>query len=239
MSANCYSATDLPLIAGRVRLEADLIIPARARGLIIFVHGRGSTRHTFRNCDVAARLRTAGYGTLLFDLLSRSEAAFESIEPRIGADIALMARRLVAATRWAHEQTAVSGLPVGFFGADTGGSAIFSAAAEIPELVDAVVARGSRPDLAGSELKQIFAPTLLLVGGWDDAVLQANRAAFAELRCEKRLVVVPQATHRFEEPGALQRVADLAAAWFETHLPNSKSVEATSHTSPDLAAALA
>lgn len=216
-SATC-TANELELELRDIRLEAELIVPARARGVVLFVHGSGSTRHTYRNCDVAAHLQSAGFATLLFNLLTRSEEAVECIEPRLRFDVPLLASRLIATTRWLQRRPEVHGLRVGLFGASTGATAAIMTAAELPEIVDAVVSRGGRPDLAGDALERTLAPTLLLVGGWDDATLQGNREAFALMRCEKHLEVIPRATHRFEEHGALSRVADLAADWFSTHL---------------------
>lgn len=171
-----YCTPDICLEIDKVRLEADLTIPAGAVGLVIFAHGCGSTRHTYRNCDVAAHLQTRGFGTLLFDLLSRAEDAQECIERRRRHDITLLSRRLIAATEWIHSLPQARGLRLGFFGANTGATAALVAAAELPGLIEAVVARGGRPDHAGAAtLARIAAPTLLLVGGWDDAVREANR----------------------------------------------------------------
>lgn len=219
---NSLLTTDLVLEIDEVRLEADLHIPEHAEGLVIFVHGSGSTRHGYRNCDVAAHLQSAGFGTLLFDLLSRAETAQEYIEPRRHADIALLSSRLIAVTRWVHAQTEARDLRLGYFGANTGATAALVAATELPEIVDAVVSRGGRPDLAGDVRARVLAPTLLLVGGWDDVVLEANRESLAILRCEKHLEVIPRSTHRFEEPGALRRVAQLADDWFRAHLARPK-----------------
>jgi dienelactone hydrolase len=210
--------TDLILDIDDVRLEADLSIPPNASGLVVFAHGSGSSRHHYRHGDVAAHLQSAGFATLLFNLLSRWEDAQEAIEPRLRFDVPLLSRRLIAVTRWAHAQPELRDLRLGYFGASTGATAALIAAAELPEIVDAVVSRGGRPDLAGGTKARVLAPTLLLVGGWDDVVLEANREAFAALRCEKHLEIIPHATHRFEEPGALRRVAQLADDWFRTHL---------------------
>lgn len=215
---NSLLTTDLVLDIDDVRLEADLQIPERAEGLVVFAHGSGSTRHGYRNYDVAAHLQSVGFGTLLFDLLSRSENAQECIEPRRRTDIALLSRRLIAVTRWVHAQAEARDLRLGYFGANTGATAALVAAAELPEIVDAVVSRGGRPDLAGDVRTRVLAPTLLLVGGWDDVVLEANRESLAILRCEKHLEIIPRSTHRFEEPGALHRVAQLADEWFRAHL---------------------
>lgn len=210
--------TELELELADACLEAELIVPDGAHGVILFAHGSGSTRHTYRNCDVAAHLRSLGFATFLFNLLSRSEEAQECIEPRLRYDVPLLAQRLIAAARWLRRQSATRGLRRGIFGASTGATAAIIAAAELPETIDAVVSRGGRPDLTGAALRQALAPTLLVVGGWDDAALQGNREALAIMRCEKHLEVIPNATHRFEEPGAIAHVAALAGDWFAQHL---------------------
>jgi len=223
MKTDLGPGTELELDLRGVRLEAELTIPAAARGLVIFAHGSGSTRHTYRNCDVAAHLQAVGFATFLFNLLTRAEEAQECIEPRLRHDVPFLARRLIATIRWLQQRPETRGLRLGLFGASTGATAAIHVAAELPEVIDAVVSRGGRPDLTGDALRRTLAPTLLLVGGWDDAGLQGNRAAFAAMQCEKHLEVIPHATHRFEEPGAIPRVADLAAGWFQTHLVPSLS----------------
>lgn len=198
-----------------VRLSGDLLVPPEAVGLVVFAHGSGSSRLSPRNVGVARVLNRAAIGTLLFDLLTDAEA-----EDRTKVfDIALLARRLEAAAKWLSTWPDVGHLPVGFFGASTGAAAALVAAAHLRTGVAAVVSRGGRPDLAGPELERVSAPTLLIVGGNDVEVLELNREAERRLRCEKRLEVVPGATHLFEEPGALERVADLAAGWFGKYLP--------------------
>ena len=201
-----------------VTLVGDLARPAAARGVILFAHGSGSSRHSPRNRAVARALRSSGLATLLIDLLTRGEEAEDAATGHLRFDIALLARRLVAVTDWLHEDPATARLPVGYFGASTGGGAALVAAAERPE-VFAVVSRGGRPDLAGDALPRVSAPTLLIVGGDDVPVIAMNRAAAARLRAEVRIEIVPGASHLFEEPGALERVAALAARWFEDHLP--------------------
>lgn len=196
----------------RLAVPGQLVVPAGARGLVVFAHGSGSSRLSPRNQFVAERLRNAGLGTLLFDLLSDEEA-----RDRANVfDTELLAVRLLVATRWVRRHPACTGLPVGYFGASTGAGAALLAAAEDPT-VGAIVSRGGRPDLAGDRLTAVFAPTLLIVGGADPAVLAINEEAARRLRCEHRLAVVPGATHLFEEPGALDAVADLAAGWFTDH----------------------
>ncbi len=199
--------------AEHASLPGTLAQPPRARGLVLFVHGSGSSRHSPRNRFVAIALARAGLATLLFDLLTAEEDA----DPAARFDIDLLTRRLLAATEWAGARDGPAELPLCYFGASTGAAAALRAAAARPDRVRAVVSRGGRPDLAGDALPAVRAPTLLLVGGRDDVVLDLNRRALARLTCERDLVIVPGATHLFEEPGALERVAELAAGWFLRH----------------------
>ncbi|PYQ39350.1 MAG: hydrolase [Acidobacteria bacterium] len=201
-----------------VTLVGDLARPAAARGAVLFAHGSGSSRHSPRNRAVARVLRSSGLATLLIDLLTRKEEAEDAATGHLRFDIALLARRLVVVTDWLHQEPATGRLPVGYFGASTGGGAALVAAAERPE-VFAVVSRGGRPDLAGPALPRVSVPALLIVGGDDVPVIAMNRAAAARMRAEVRIEIVPGASHLFEEPGALERVAALAARWFEDHLP--------------------
>lgn len=197
-----------------VRLPGDLVVPNGATGMVIFAHGSGSSRLSPRNRQVAERLHEAGLGTLLFDLLTVEEA-----EDRAKVfDIELLAERLEGAHRWLRRWPQVGRVPIGFFGASTGAAAALVAAARLGAEVGAVVSRGGRPDLAADALPKVTAPTLLIVGGDDVQVLALNRAAEARMRCERRLEVIPGASHLFEEPGALERVAELAAEWFARHL---------------------
>jgi putative phosphoribosyl transferase len=197
-----------------VGLPGRLTVPARAAGVVVFAHGSGSSRNSARNVYVADVLHRAGLGTLLFDLLSDAEAARrENV-----FDIGLLARRLTGAVAWLRVRPAVARLPIGLFGASTGAAATLVAAADAGSGIGAVVSRGGRPDLAGPRLADVRAPTLLIVGGRDDVVLDLNRAAQRELSCTNRLVVVPGAGHLFEEPGTLGAVAELAADWLSTHL---------------------
>ena len=198
---------------GDIRLAGDLTIPPRAIGWVVFAHGSGSGRLSPRNVSVAAALNRAGIATLLFDLLTREE----ELDRRNVFDIELLSRRLVATTHWLAASPEASNLPIAYFGASTGAAAALLAAAELSEMISAVVSRGGRPDLAGDSLVEVRAPTLLIVGGADDVVLELNRAAATRLVCPKELAVVPGATHLFEEPGALEQVASLAATWFSTH----------------------
>ena len=184
----------------------------------MFAHGSGSSRHSPRNRQVASELQQASLATLLMDLLTQEEDAVDLRTAELRFDIALLARRLVAAIEWAAADSELKVLPIGCFGASTGAAAALIAAAELPNHVSAVVSRGGRPDLAGAALARVEAPTLLIVGGADPVVLQLNREALGEVRCEKELAIVPGATHLFEEPGALERVSTLARRWFEKHL---------------------
>jgi dienelactone hydrolase len=200
--------------ADGVALDGDLVLPATATGIVVFAHGSGSSRHSPRNTFVARQLQNAGLGTLLFDLLTRQEDA--TYETRF--DIALLTRRLEAATRWLQQQARTSTLKIGYFGASTGAAAALYAAATFGKRIGAVVSRGGRPDLAMSALGQVASPTLLLVGGEDHEVIVLNQQAYAALRPEKQLVIVLGATHLFEEPGTLEEVARVAAQWFTQHL---------------------
>jgi putative phosphoribosyl transferase len=212
--------------AGRVWLEGELVIPEPARGLVVFAHGSGSGRRSPRNTFVAERLRSRGLATLLIDLLTEEE----DVVQRNRFDIDLLTERLVAATRWAGERPETARLAVGYFGASTGAACALRAAAEIGSSVDAVVSRGGRPDLAIPSLSHVRAPTLLLVGGADRGVIELNQEAYEHLRCEKRIEIVPGATHLFEEPGALETVADLAADWFVAHLAHGAAASGAAAT---------
>lgn len=195
-------------------LECALAGPDDASGLVVFAHGSGSSRFSPRNRYVAEELQKAGFATLLFDLLSQEEAADRAKV----FDIPLLAERVGDALRWALSEPASVGLPIGLFGSSTGAAAALVAAARWPERVKAVVSRGGRPDLAGEALASVRAPTLLIVGGADHAVIGMNEDALAQLTCEKRIEIVPDATHLFEEPGTLAAVVEVAASWFTSHL---------------------
>jgi putative phosphoribosyl transferase len=199
-------------------LDGDLAIPAETRGIILFAHGSGSSRHSPRNKFVARELNDSGLATLLLDLLTRREEAIDIQTAELRFDISLLAERLLAASKWVKRQRDLSALPVGYFGASTGAAAALVAAAQRPQDVAAVVSRGGRPDLAERSLSTVAAPTLLIVGGDDTEVIELNKQAYAKLRCEKELAIVPGAGHLFEEPGALVRVSELARKWFEEHL---------------------
>jgi putative phosphoribosyl transferase len=202
---------------GGVTLEGALAVPPGANGVVVFAHGSGSSRHSPRNQFVARVIRESGNGTLLFDLLTAEEEIEDNVTRSLRFDIGLLASRLAEVTSWLVAQPAVRDLGIGYFGSSTGGGAALAAAAEFGQRIDAVVSRGGRPDLAGEALTHVQSPTLLIVGGYDDAVIRLNKEALAELRCEKELKIVPEATHLFEEPGALEVVARLAAEWFRRH----------------------
>ena len=204
--------------AGAATLEGNLGIPEGAVGVVLFAHGSGSGRNSPRNRYVAEALREAGLATLLIDLLTPEEEEEDLRTRRLRFDIGLLAERLVAATDWLIDNPDTQNLPVGYFGASTGAAAALVAAAERPGAVGAIASRGGRPDLAGEALPRVAAPTLLIVGGKDEPVIGMNREAMAQMCAEKELEIVPGATHLFEEPGALDEVARLAARWFARHL---------------------
>jgi len=214
--------SEVQIPAGRAVLSGNLTISENAVGLVLFAHGSGSGRHSPRNQFVARTLNDASLATLLFDLLTQHE---EAIDMRTGEhrfNIGLLAERLVHATRWAKQQEQTRNLRIGYFGSSTGGGAALVAAAEIPQDVGAIVSRGGRPDLAGDALPKVKAPTLLIVGGNDDIVIELNEMARDQMRYEVKLEIVPGATHLFEEPGALEKVAKLASDWFVNHIGRAK-----------------
>ena len=198
-------------------LDADLHLPEHARGLVIFAHGSGSSRFSSRNRQVAESLNTGHYATLLLDLLTQAEEWVDVRTAEYRFDIPLLGRRVVAATDWASKHPALSDLPIGYFGASTGAAAALIAAAERPDTA-AVVSRGGRPDLAGDALPIVRAPTLLIVGGDDEQVIELNEAAMRRIRTPVELAIVPHATHLFEEPGTLEEVQRLALDWFARHV---------------------
>lgn len=210
------------MAAGSARLEGGLCVPRQAQAVVLFAHGSGSSRHSPRNRFVAHVLRQAGLATLLIDLLTAEEEAVDVHTAHLRFNIDLLAERLVGATDWLRENPSTKQLSIGYFGASTGAGAALVAAAERPERVGAVVSRGGRPDLAGAALSQVQAPTLLIVGGDDVPVIRLNQEALDQLGAhEKQLVIIPGATHLFEEPGTLEEVARLAAEWFTRHLRRS------------------
>jgi pimeloyl-ACP methyl ester carboxylesterase len=200
-------------------MSGDLIVPDAAQGLVVFVHGSGSSRHSPRNRYVAGALNEAGLGTLLFDLLTPEEEADRANV----FDIPLLAERLLERTAWARGQPESAGLPIGYFGASTGAAAALWAAAEPGNDITAVVSRGGRPDLAGARLAAVRAPTLLIVGGRDPVVVELNEEAQRRLAADSKITVVPGATHLFEEPGALEAVAEHAREWFSTHFTGPRA----------------
>jgi putative phosphoribosyl transferase len=204
--------------ANDVVLDGDLALPAEPLGLVIFAHGSGSGRHSRRNRAVAGSLQERGLATLLIDLLTPEEEAVDARTAHLRFDIPLLASRLLAACEWASHDMQTHSLAIGLFGASTGGGAALIAAGERPELVGAVVSRGGRPDLAGDALPHVRAPTLLIVGGFDDVVLRLNQQARGRMTAAVELSVIPGATHLFEEPGALEIVAEQAGDWFARHL---------------------
>jgi dienelactone hydrolase len=204
--------------SGRTTLPGEVNIPKGAGAIVLFAHGSGSSRHSPRNQQVARALRSAGLGTVLFDLLTEEEEAQDMKTRELRFNVGLLAGRLVDATNWVIQQPAAKNLRLGYFGASTGAAAALTAAAQIGERVGAVVSRGGRPDLSGPILPQVKAATLLLVGARDEAVISLNRQALSKLTCTKELKIVPGASHLFEEPGSLEEVARLAADWFRTYL---------------------
>jgi putative phosphoribosyl transferase len=211
------STTGVTVPVGDAILEGDLVLPDQAAGVVLFAHGSGSGRHSPRNRLVASTLNEAGIGTLLVDLLTRREEDVDRLTGHLRFDIDLLARRVTAAVDWLRDG-ATGALRIGIFGASTGAAAALVAAAARPDDVAAVVSRGGRPDLAGPALRSVRAPTLLIVGGADVQVLELNQRALELIHTEKQLVIVPGASHLFEEPGALEEVARHAADWFSRHL---------------------
>lgn len=209
---------NIQIPCGEVSLEGLLFIPQDAYGLVLFVHGSGSSRLSKRNQYVARVLNEAKIATLLFDLLTPLEEQIDHTTEQLRFDINFLARRLHEVVQWSIAQPQLSHLPIGYFGASTGGAAALVTAADNPELVHAVVSRGGRPDLAGEALRKVEAPTLLLVGELDETVLQWNQEAFSQLKFLKKLEIIPGATHLFKEPGTLDKVAQFARDWYVIHL---------------------
>jgi putative phosphoribosyl transferase len=213
---------EVEIRAGKVTLKGDLTIPDNPTSVVLFAHGSGSSRHSPRNKLVASKIREAGLGTLLFDLLTPTEEYVDALTRQLRFDIGLLAERLVNATYWLEGE--LDQLRIGYFGASTGAAAALVAAAEVGTIAGAVVSRGGRPDLAGDSLPLVKAPTLLIVGSLDESVIQLNRRAYAELQCEKEISLVEGASHLFEEPGTLDQVARLAASWFQRYLTKVRKV---------------
>jgi len=223
-------SVDAPVHGGV--LPADVVLPPQAKGVVLFAHGSGSGRHSPRNRYVAGELQRAGLATVLVDLLTPAEERIDARTAQLRFDIDLLAGRVAALTDWVSTQDATAGLDVGLFGASTGAAAALVAAAARPAAVAAVVSRGGRPDLAGEFLRLVHQPTLLIVGERDETVIELNRRAMRDLAGEKRLEIVPGATHLFEEPGALERVAGLARDWFVDHLGRRSRPDARTPTRP-------
>ena len=210
--------SEVKIHAGRVVLSGKLDVPKGASGVVLFAHGSGSSRHSPRNQFVARTLNDAGLATLLFDLLTQEEEAIDMQTRELRFNIQLLAERLIQATKWAKQQPETCDLRIGYFGSSTGGAAALVTAAHVPQDASAVVSRGGRPDLAGEALPKVQAPTLLIVGGNDDIVIELNEQARDKMHCEVKLEIIPGATHLFEEPGALEKVGRLASDWFLLHL---------------------
>jgi pimeloyl-ACP methyl ester carboxylesterase len=217
--AEAAQSAAVSIRTGAVALDGMLSIPERAGGVVMFVHGSGSSRFSPRNRRVAGVLDAGGLGTLLFDLLTAQEQEIDERTAALRFDIGLLTQRLIDAVDWLVERLDSRGLRIGLFGASTGAAAALAAAAERPERIAAVVSRGGRPDLVLPVLPRVRAPTLLIVGGLDQPVIGMNQRAAAALGCEHRLEIIPGATHLFEEPGTLDQVACLARDWFMEHLP--------------------
>src|SRR5213082_1699070 len=209
---------EVQIQAGGAILSGSLSIPENTDALVLLAHGSGSSRHSPRNQFVARTLNDAGLATLLFDLLTQKEEAIDMQTRELRYNIHLLAERLVHATTWAKQQPQTCDLRIGYFGSSTGGAAALVAAVEVPKDVGAVVSRGGRPDLAGEALPKVNAPTLLIVGGEDHVVIELNEQARAQMKCECKIEIVPGATHLFEEPGALDKVAKLASNWFVQYI---------------------
>jgi dienelactone hydrolase len=209
--------------AGAALIDGDLAVPPRALGLVVFAHGSGSSRFSRRNREVAQTLEDGGFATLLLDLLTREEEAIDLRTREYRFDIDRLGHRVVAAIDWAAGESDISELPIACFGASTGAAAALIAAAERPNGVRAVISRGGRPDLAGDALPRVQAPTLLIVGGADDVVIDLNREAMQRMRAHVELEIVPGATHLFEEPGTLEQVSRLAVAWCRRYLTRARA----------------
>ena len=221
-SAKQTTVREVHIPIDRVMLEGTLSLPEQAKGIVVFAHGSGSSRRSPRNRFVAGMLQDAGYATLLMDLLTEDEEVLDDRTAALRFDIDLLARRLIGATWWLQDQSDTSRIPVGYFGASTGAAAALVAAADVTDLVSAVVSRGGRPDLAGDALHKVISPTLLIVGGDDVQVIELNRRAFELIPAEKDLEIVPGASHLFEEPGTLESVANLAKNWFASYLGQAR-----------------
>lgn len=219
-------ASEVGIPVGSVTLTGDLIVPAGARGVILFAHGSDSSRHSPRNQFVARAIREFGFGTLLFDLLTLREEEEERWTRHLRFNVALLAQRLMAATNWIMSNRRTAHLPLGYFGSSTGAAAALVAAADMGTQIGAVVSRSGRPDLADSSLADVRSPTLFIVGEFDQQVIDLHYDPLAHLQSKKRLAIVPGATHLFEEPGTLEQVALISANWFQEHLVEGREVHA-------------
>ena len=213
-----HSKADMKIPVGEVVVEGTLTLPPGAKSVVLFVHGSGSGRFSPRNQYVAKEFNKASIGTLLFDLLTQEEEEQDVVTAEYRFDIPLLAERLIGATEWLRNDSKTQRLPYGYFGASTGAAAALIAAAKLPKDVATVVSRGGRPDLAGDYLPKVAAPTLLLIGGLDVEVIELNKEAMAKMKTEKKLVIIPGATHLFEEPGTLEEVAKISTEWFLRYL---------------------
>lgn len=221
MTRTALLHTPVEIRAGNDLIDGDLVAPPGAAGLVVFAHGSGSSRFSSRNRAVAQVLQYGGFATLLMDLLTRQEDDIDVETREFRFDIDLLGRRVTAAIDWTREQPSLASLPVACFGASTGAAAALIAAADRPAIVRAVISRGGRPDLAGEALPRVQAPTLLIVGGDDEPVIELNRAAMRRMRALVKIEIVPGATHLFEEPGTLEAVSRLATDWCARYLPNA------------------
>ncbi len=209
---------DISIPIDNIELKGILCIPNAAKGLVIFVHGSGSSRLSSRNQFVAHKLNAKNLGTLLFDLLTPEEEVIDNVTRELRFNINFLAKRLVKVTEWCRTQSQLKSLTYGYFGASTGAAAAIVAASALKHEISAIVSRGGRPDLAGATLSKIFAPTLLIIGGHDEVVIELNQQAFSQIKCLRKLEIVPGATHLFEEPGTLEEAAKLATKWFINYL---------------------
>lgn len=209
-----HTQMELKIPVGNVEVEGTLYLPSDVRGVVVFVHGSGSSRFSPRNQYVAKTFNRAALGTLLFDLLTSEEEEEDELTAHYRFNIDMLSERLLGVTEWLRTDASTRNLKLGYFGASTGAAAALIAAAKLPDAVAAVVSRGGRPDLAGKYLPQVKAPTLLLVGGWDEQVIELNRQAQSQMHNQNKLVIIPEATHLFEEPGKLDEVAQHSTEWF-------------------------
>lgn len=217
-----HQSKSVDIKCGPITLEGDLSIPDGSAGIVLFAHGSGSSRKSPRNRFVADALNKNGIGTLLFDLLTAKEEELDSVTGHLRFDILLLSERLMGTTDWLCNDACITNMNLGYFGASTGAAAALVAAARRPDVIKAVVSRGGRPDLAGSSLGHVKCPTLLLVGGYDGVVIDLNKEAFQKIKSEKKLIIIPEATHLFEEPGKLELVAEHASNWFVKHLGGAR-----------------